>query len=110
MDATTMLGMLIMGWLSGYLMRLLKKVILAVLAGQAVFLIWLEKQGIISINYSAVYEKFGDLIRGIVNMSPEILIKYGSVGLPYACGFLLGLFVPKSIVPPSRRKYLKVGG
>ena len=110
MDLPTMLGLFIMGWLSGYLMKLLKKVLLVVLAGQSVFLLWLEKQGVISINYGAIFEKFGNLISDITNIAPEIAIKYATYGLPYACGFLIGFTIPKSVTHiPRGGKYLRRG-
>lgn len=110
MDVATMFGLFIMGWLSGYLVRILKKILLVVLAGQSVFLLWLERQGVITINYGAIYEKFGNLINDIINIAPEVAIKYATYGLPYACGFLIGCIIPKSVTHiPRGGKYIRRG-
>ena len=63
-----------------------------------------DSSGVITINYSALYEKFKWLV---TDKAVELMIQYAEVGLPYACGFLLGVFVPRSILrPPPKRKYV----
>jgi len=103
MDTLTIGGMFLLGWLSGYLARILKKIVMIVMGAQAVFLLWLERQGVITINYEKVWEHFNNLL----SATPEVLIQYAPIGIPYACGFLLGMYFPRSIVS-RRRKYLVV--
>ena len=104
MDAVAMAGMFLLGWMSGYLIRVLKRLLLLVMGGQALFLLYLQRSGVITINYSALYEKFKWLV---TDKAVELMIQYAEVGLPYACGFLLGVFVPRSILRPSPpRKYV----
>ena len=106
MDAVTIGGMFLLGWLSGYVTKLIRKVALLILGAQAVFLLWLERQGIITINYAQVWEHFSNLL----NFSTDVVLQYLPVGIPYACGFILGMYFPRTIVPKGRRKYITIGG
>jgi len=104
MDALTVGGMFLLGWLSGYLARVLKKIAMLVMGAQALFLLWLERQGIIRINYARIWEQFNNLLTS----TPEFLIQFAPFGIPYACGFLLGVYFPRSLAPRRSRRYLVV--
>ncbi|RLE44346.1 hypothetical protein DRJ19_00670 [Candidatus Woesearchaeota archaeon] len=105
MDAVTAAGMFIAGWLASYALRALKKLALFFMGIQTLFLLMLERQGIININYAEIWRA----IEGFLTFNKEIILAYLPYSIPLIAGFAVGLVFPKSIVICSRRrKYIEV--
>ena len=86
----TLAGYGALGFILGYALKKILKVILFVFGALGLLLWWLEEQGIIAVNWDKLNTLITTTIENILSLNTATLTSLGGFGLGFMGGFLLG--------------------